>query len=45
MESTEHITILPADLYDELAADTPTEPCKALQEAARRAREVITRKE
>lgn len=44
MESTEHVTVLPADLYDELAADTPAEPIEALQQAAECAREVITQR-
>jgi len=44
MESTEHTTVVPADLYDELAADTPDEPCEALQEASARFREVVIRK-
>lgn len=43
MESTEHITVLPADLYDELMTDTPPEPCEALQRAAARAREIVVR--
>lgn len=42
--STEHVTVLPADLYDELAADTPDEPNEALQQAAARARELIKRR-
>lgn len=44
MESTEHTTVVSADLYDELTADTPDEPCEALQEATVRARELIVRK-
>jgi hypothetical protein len=44
MESTEHVTIVPADLYDEMTAETPTEPCQALQEASQRVREVVVRK-
>lgn len=42
--STEHVTVVPADLYDEMLADTPDEPNEALQQAARRAREAVIRK-
>lgn len=40
-QSTENITVIPADLYEELLTDeTPDEPNAALQAAAARAREV-----
>jgi hypothetical protein len=43
-QSTEHVTVLPADLYDELATDAPAEPSEALREAAARAREVVVQR-
>lgn len=45
MESTEHVTVMPADLYDEQMAETPAEPNEALQQAAVRAREVIVHRQ
>lgn len=41
--STEHITRVPADIYDEMMQDTPPEPDEALREAAERRRELIHR--
>lgn len=40
-KSTENVTVTPADLYDEMAAETPPEPCEALQAAFTRARELL----
>jgi hypothetical protein len=42
--STENITVIPADLYDEINADAPGEPDENLRAAAKRAREVIVHK-
>ena len=44
MESTEHVTVVSADLYEEMLAETPAEVCEALQEAAQRRREVVVQR-
>jgi hypothetical protein len=44
-ESTEHVTVVPAELYEDMMNDdAPAEPDPALQEAAQRAKELIDRK-
>jgi hypothetical protein len=41
-ESTEHVTVVPAELYDEMMADdAPGEPVAALREAAERKETVL----
>lgn len=44
-ESTEHVTVVPAELYDEMMDDdAPSEPNARLQEAAEQAEKLIDRK-
>lgn len=43
-QNTEHKTVVPADLYDEMLTDTtPPEPNARLRAAAVRARKVVVR--
>lgn len=44
-ESTENVTAVPADLYDQLMAEGPEMPDTALLDAMRRARQMLIRKE
>lgn len=45
--SSEHVTVVPPETYEAMLAslDEPTEMSKALQEAARRKREIIRSKD
>jgi hypothetical protein len=44
-ESTEHVTIVPADLYDEMMDDDSTpEGIESLRNATERAREMIVKR-
>lgn len=42
--STEHVTVIPAKLYDELMQDTAPQPDDHLRQVANRARQIIHKK-